>query len=73
MGDEAKWDNPRKRNATIVLQQHVVTEALEQGDVGGLFDFVMPAAKQQRSRDVPDTSLARELVLDAQLVSVRAV
>ena len=56
-----------------MLQQHVVTGALEQDDVGGLFDFVMPAAKQQRSRDVSDTSLAKELVLDAQLVSVRAV
>lgn len=45
-----------------MLQQHVVTGALEQDDVGGLFDFVMPAAKQQRSRDVSDTSLASERV-----------
>jgi hypothetical protein len=43
---------PRSKKAIVVLQQQVVTEALVQGDVVGLFDFEMlRAAKQQRSRD----------------------
>ena len=44
---------PRNKKAIVVLQQQVVTEALVQGDVVGLFDFEMllRAAKQQRSRD----------------------
>lgn len=44
---------PRSKKTIVVLQQHVVTEALVQGDVGGLLDFeiLLRAAKQQRSRD----------------------
>jgi hypothetical protein len=43
---------PRSKKAIVVLQQQVVTEALVQGDVVGLFDFEkLRAAKQQRSRD----------------------
>ena len=60
MGNNVEWDIPRMRKAMVVLQECVVTKTLEYGDVGGLFDFVMllPAAKQARSRDVDDTSLA---------------
>lgn len=49
MENRAKWDIPQKSKAIIVLQQHVFTGALEQGDVGSLFDFEMlllPAEKQ---------------------------
>ena len=32
---------PRMSKAIVVLQERVVTEALEYGDVVGLFDFVI--------------------------------
>jgi hypothetical protein len=41
VGDSAKWDIPRKRKVIVVLQRHVVTDILDQGNVGGMFDFVM--------------------------------
>lgn len=48
MENRAKWDMPQKSKVIIVLQQHVFTGALEQGDVGSLFDFeiLLPAGKQ---------------------------
>ena len=44
---------PRSKKAITVLQEHVATAALQDGDVVGLFDseMLLRAAKQQRSRD----------------------
>lgn len=50
---------PRIRKAVVVLQERLVTEALEYGDVVALFAFEMLCSKQQRSRDVFDTSLGK--------------
>ena len=37
---------PRIEKAIVVLQEHVVTEALEYGDVVGLFAYEMLCSKQ---------------------------